>query len=123
LNGGFQDNLAEGKPNHWRCRAGARYLYVDEHGIVHYCSQMRGTPGVPLESYTRADVDREYATEKSCAPLCTIGCVQRVAQFDNWRSPQTVREGRAVRPSTVGAPAAAGVTPPVSAAPPRGELA
>jgi MoaA/NifB/PqqE/SkfB family radical SAM enzyme len=24
----FQDNLADGKPNTWRCRAGARYLYV-----------------------------------------------------------------------------------------------
>src|SRR5439155_20498666 len=24
----FQENLADGKPNDWRCRAGARYLYV-----------------------------------------------------------------------------------------------
>src|SRR5207249_10397028 len=26
----FQDNLVEGRPNEWRCRAGARYLYVCE---------------------------------------------------------------------------------------------
>src|SRR6476620_906973 len=26
----FQDNLADGKPNQWRCRAGARYLYICE---------------------------------------------------------------------------------------------
>ena len=46
----FQDNLADGKPNEWRCRAGARYLYICEDGLVHYCSQQRGYPGVPLES-------------------------------------------------------------------------
>jgi len=25
---GFQDNIAQGRPNQWRCRAGARYLYI-----------------------------------------------------------------------------------------------
>src|SRR6516164_2598890 len=35
----FQDNIAAGKPNDWRCRAGARYLYICEDGLVHYCSQ------------------------------------------------------------------------------------
>ena len=34
-----------GKPNEWRCRAGARYLYICEDGLVHYCSQQRGYPG------------------------------------------------------------------------------
>src|SRR6266850_384607 len=51
----FQSNLADGKPNEWRCRAGARYLYICEEGLVHYCSQQRGHPGVPLESYTSDD--------------------------------------------------------------------
>src|SRR5205809_5505713 len=32
----FQDNLADGNPNAWRCRAGARYLYICENGLVHY---------------------------------------------------------------------------------------
>jgi len=85
---GFQDRLAEGKPNTWRCRAGARYLYVDENGLVHYCSQQRGYPAVPLESYTVENIRREYLTEKSCAPYCTVTCVQLVALMDNWRSPQ-----------------------------------
>jgi MoaA/NifB/PqqE/SkfB family radical SAM enzyme len=88
VNALFQDNLAHGKPNDWSCRAGARYLYVDENGLVHYCSQMRGSPGIPLESYGAADIEREYFTKKSCAPYCTINCVQRVAVFDNWRAPQ-----------------------------------
>jgi MoaA/NifB/PqqE/SkfB family radical SAM enzyme len=86
--GWFQDNLAAGKPNNWRCRAGGRYLYICEDGLVHYCSQQRGTPGVPVEQYTKADVVREYNTEKWCAPLCTVACAHKVAILDNWRNPQ-----------------------------------
>lgn len=86
----FQDNLALGKPNNWRCRAGARYLYICENGLVHYCSQQRGYPAVPLESYTLQDVRREYYTKKSCAPFCTVACVHQVATFDNWRDPQYI---------------------------------
>jgi MoaA/NifB/PqqE/SkfB family radical SAM enzyme len=97
FNASFQDNLALGRPNEWSCRAGARYLYVDEHGTVHYCSQMQGAPGVSLEDYGRADIDREFVTKKACAPYCTINCVQRVGLFDNWRAPQTRPAGPAVR--------------------------
>src|ERR1700690_4184722 len=64
----FQDNIAQGRPNQWRCRAGARYLYICKNGLVHYCSQQRGYPGVPLAEYTREDLRREYLTEKGCAP-------------------------------------------------------
>ena len=53
---GFQDNLAAGKPNDWRCRAGARYFYVCENGLVHYCSQQRGFPAVPLRNFTTRDI-------------------------------------------------------------------
>src|ERR1022692_2320476 len=59
---GFQDNIAQGRPNQWRCRAGARYLYICENGLVHYCSQQRGYPGIPLEKYTVHDIRREYVT-------------------------------------------------------------
>ena len=92
---GFQDNLADGKPNEWRCRAGARYLYVCEEGLVHYCSQQRGHPGVPLSGYTVDDIRREFSTEKSCAPFCTVGCVHRVSTMDFWRSPQDILAGAA----------------------------
>jgi MoaA/NifB/PqqE/SkfB family radical SAM enzyme len=85
----FQDNLADGRPNDWRCRAGARYLYICEDGLVHYCSQQRGYPGVPLESYTIDDIRREFVTPKACAPYCTVGCVHRVSTMDFWRRPQT----------------------------------
>ena len=85
---GFQDNIALGRPNQWRCRAGARYLYICEDGLVHYCSQQRGYPAIPLEKYTLSDIRREFVTEKSCAPHCTVSCVHQVSIFDSWRAPQ-----------------------------------
>jgi MoaA/NifB/PqqE/SkfB family radical SAM enzyme len=81
----FQKNLANGDPNQWHCRAGARYLYVCEDGLVHWCSQQRGHPGIPLEQYGQEDLRREYHVEKACAPFCTVGCVHRVAQVDELR--------------------------------------
>lgn len=86
--GWFQDNLAKGLANDWRCRAGARYLYICEDGLVHYCSQQRGYPGIPLADYTMKDFEREYNAEKPCAPLCTVACSHKVSLLDNWRNPQ-----------------------------------
>ena len=86
----FQDNIAHGRPNSWRCRAGARYLYVCEDGLVHYCSQQRGYPAKPLEQYTVEDIRREYLTVKGCAPLCTVACAHYTSYMDFWRDPQTI---------------------------------
>src|ERR1700685_2040973 len=88
----FQDNIANGRENKWKCRAGARYLYVCEDGLVHYCSQQRGYPATPLEKYTVEDIRREFLTEKSCAPYCTVSCVHYVSYFDFWRGKQTIRQ-------------------------------
>jgi len=87
----FQDNIALGKPNNWKCRAGARYIYICEDGLVHYCSQQRGYPGTPLMQYTTDDIRREFLTEKGCAPHCTVSCVHQVSYMDFWRAPQTLR--------------------------------
>ncbi len=87
----FQRNLSRGKPNDWRCRAGSRYLYICEDGLVHYCSQQRGWPGIPLEEYTIEDVRREFYTQKPCAPRCTVSCVQQTSYIDHWRAPQTLK--------------------------------
>ncbi len=86
----FQDNIAKGVENDWKCRAGARYLYVCEEGLVHYCSQQRGYPAIPLERYTVADIRREFLTVKGCAPKCTIACVHYTSYMDFWRAPQTL---------------------------------
>ena len=81
----FHKNLARGLPNDWHCRAGSRYLYICEDGLVHYCSQQRGHPGIPLEKYGPEDIEREYHTVKGCAPYCTISCVQRGSMVDELR--------------------------------------
>jgi MoaA/NifB/PqqE/SkfB family radical SAM enzyme len=86
----FQRNIAAGRENDWRCRAGSRYLYICENGLVHYCSQQRGYPGIPLAEYSDERRYREYFTKKSCAPRCTVSCVHQVAVLDNWRNPQTI---------------------------------
>jgi MoaA/NifB/PqqE/SkfB family radical SAM enzyme len=100
----FQDAIADGRPNQWKCRAGARYLYICEDGLVHYCSQQRGYPATPLEEYTIEDLRREYLTEKACAPYCTVSCVHYVSYFDSWRGEQTIRaydSPRAAKPGLV----------------------
>ena len=91
----FQHNIAQGKENNWRCRAGSRYLYICEDGLVHYCSQQRGYPGIPLADYTDEQRHREFRTKKSCAPRCTVSCVHQIAVVDSWRAPQTLESGAA----------------------------
>lgn len=84
----FQKNLMHGQPNDWKCRAGARYLYVAEDGKVHWCSQQRGYPGIDLLDYTVEDIKREFHTEKSCSPTCTLSCVHQMSMFDRYRGAQ-----------------------------------
>jgi uncharacterized metal-binding protein len=38
--------------------------------------------------YTKADVKREFLTEKGCAPNCTMSCVHQISYIDFWRAPQ-----------------------------------
>lgn len=82
----FQDNISRGLPNKWHCRAGGRFLYVCEDGLVHYCSQRRGAPGILLESYTGEHLQREAALFKGCESFCTVSCVHQVAMLDEFRS-------------------------------------
>jgi MoaA/NifB/PqqE/SkfB family radical SAM enzyme len=100
----FHKNLALGQPNDWQCRAGSRYLYICEQGLVHYCSQQRGYPAIPLENYTQVDLDREYSTVKPCAPLCTVSCVHRVAMLDLMRNQPREALTRFFPPATPGGP-------------------
>ena len=81
----FQENIGRGLANDWHCRAGGRFLYICEDGLVHYCSQQRGHPGIPLENYTVDDIRREAGRPKACAPFCTISCVHQTAMLDEFR--------------------------------------
>lgn len=69
----------------YKCRAGSRYLYVDERGIVSWCSQTRDAFSKPLMEYTPEDLKREFYTYKGCQDKCTLGCVRSASQVDNWR--------------------------------------
>lgn len=90
INGTFQRALVEGRQKPWRCRAGARCFYVCEHGLVHYCAAQRGTPGIPLDLYTKDDIRRAYRTAKACSPWCSSNCVHQTSMADYWRAPQTL---------------------------------
>jgi len=96
----FQHNVARGKEHNWRCRSGSRYLYICEDGLVHWCSQQRGYPGIPLSQYTPEMRHREYSTKKFCAPRCTVSCVQQVGMLDNWRDPQNLSPMPMTPPAT-----------------------
>lgn len=81
----FQQNIVRGLPNDWHCRAGGRFLYICEDGLVHYCSQRRGAPAIPLRDYTAEHLRAEASRKKGCAPFCTISCVHQVAMLDSFR--------------------------------------
>ena len=83
---GWEREMLEKGVSPWKCRAGARYLYVDEFGEVSYCSQMRGDPGIALLDYSREDLIREWHLPKGCEDRCTIWCVRRASAIDEWRS-------------------------------------
>jgi MoaA/NifB/PqqE/SkfB family radical SAM enzyme len=97
----FQHNIAAGLENTWSCRAGSRYLYICEDGLVHYCSQQRGYPGIPLAEYTDEQRHREFFTKKACAPRCTVSCVHQISVMDRWRGPQTLESGTTSTPGTL----------------------
>jgi MoaA/NifB/PqqE/SkfB family radical SAM enzyme len=83
--------LLQGQRPEWQCRAGARFLYVDEFGKVQFCSAQRGRPGKPLSDYGTADMRAHGASHKGCEAGCSLLCVYRDSQVDN--APMTlVRE-------------------------------
>ncbi len=69
----------------FKCRAGSRYLYVDELGDVAWCSQTRDAFKKPLLEYTASDLRQQFYTHKPCASACTLGCVRTQSAYDEWR--------------------------------------
>jgi MoaA/NifB/PqqE/SkfB family radical SAM enzyme len=80
----------------FKCRAGSRYLYIDEFGSVNWCSQTRNIWSKPLATYSREDLREQFFTHKSCNDTCTLGCARSSSQLDGWR-PQFVPNGSPVR--------------------------
>ncbi len=69
----------------FKCRAGSRYLYIDEFGTVHWCSQTRGIFSKNLSDYTLDDLREQFYAPKFCNKTCTVGCVRTTSAFDQWR--------------------------------------
>jgi MoaA/NifB/PqqE/SkfB family radical SAM enzyme len=78
----------------FKCRAGSRYLYIDEFGNVNWCSQTRGIWSKPLTNYSREDLREQFHTHKPCHETCTLGCARSASQLDNWRAQGQRTEGR-----------------------------
>jgi len=70
----------------FKCRAGSRYLYVDEYGKVSWCSQTRRVWSKSLMDYTFADLREQFYQYKPCHATCTLGCARSASQLDNWRA-------------------------------------
>jgi len=79
---GYRAKLLRGEPAPFKCRAGCSYLYIDEWGIVRWCSQQRQHLGVPLIEYSRDHLKQQFYTRKPCSDRCTLGCA-RTASADH----------------------------------------
>jgi hypothetical protein len=82
---GYRKRLVRDGAAPFKCRAGSRYLYVDEFGNVNWCSQTRAVWSKPLVEYAPEDLREQFFTYKSCNPSCTLGCARSASQLDNWR--------------------------------------
>lgn len=83
---GWEDKMIRKQAAPFKCRAGARYLYVDEFGAVSYCSQRRNDPGTQILDYTKEQLRFAFESPKGCEAACTIACVRRASAFDEFRS-------------------------------------
>ncbi len=69
----------------FKCRAGSRYLYVDEFGLANWCSQTRDYFHKDLMEYTQQDLKEQFYSNKFCQDRCTLGCVRSASSYDGWR--------------------------------------
>jgi hypothetical protein len=91
----------------FKCRAGSRYLYVDEFGRVSWCAQTRGGFSRDLTDYGLEDLKTQFHTVKDCSARCTLGCARTASAPDRWRS-----QGPAFRPLPSVSPASPPSSPP-----------
>ena len=78
----YRERLLRGDSAPFACRSGSRYLYIDEHGMVRWCSQQAEDFGKPLADYTHDDLRQQFFTFKDCNEHCTIGCARSCSSVD-----------------------------------------
>ena len=81
----YRERLIRDGTAPYKCRAGSRYLYIDEFGNVNWCSQTRGVWSKPLKDYGLNDLREQFHRHKTCHATCTLGCVRSASQLDGWR--------------------------------------
>jgi MoaA/NifB/PqqE/SkfB family radical SAM enzyme len=81
----YRERLVDAGRAPFKCRAGSRYLYIDEYGKVNWCSQTRTIWSKDLMSYTQEDLREQFYRYKPCHATCTLGCARAASQLDNWR--------------------------------------
>jgi len=85
LHDNFQLPLSRGEEVEWKCRSGARYFHVDEHGLVHLCQPRAGLPGKPLADYGVQDIRTYFNREKPCSARCPHAYAHIGSRMDSWR--------------------------------------
>ncbi len=83
LDQAYGKQLLEGQRPEWQCRAGSRFLYVDEFGKAQFCSAQRGRLDKPIVEYTRDDLRAYGRLPKGCEEGCALLCVYRASVFEN----------------------------------------
>ncbi len=79
----YGKELLQGNKPQWKCRSGSRYLYIDEFGLVQYCSSQRNRLNKPLTEYTLDDLKQQSQQYKGCEEGCSLFCVYRDSMVDN----------------------------------------
>jgi MoaA/NifB/PqqE/SkfB family radical SAM enzyme len=75
--------LLRGERPQWTCRAGSRYLYVDEGGRVQLCPTQRGRIDKPVVDYSVADLRAHDSSPKGCEAGCAVMCAYRPSAIVN----------------------------------------
>ncbi|MFQ5504642.1 MAG: radical SAM protein, partial [Planctomycetota bacterium] len=81
----YRDRLIDEGRAVFKCRSGARYLYVDEFGSVQWCAGQRGVFARDLLTYGYEDLRAQFHTAKPCNATCTVGCARTTSAYDGWR--------------------------------------
>jgi MoaA/NifB/PqqE/SkfB family radical SAM enzyme len=81
----YTDKLLSGETAPFKCRGGSRYLYIDEFGFVHYCSQKMDLYKKDIMELDLNELRTNFYTKHPCSDYCTIGCARNSSSLDEWR--------------------------------------
>jgi MoaA/NifB/PqqE/SkfB family radical SAM enzyme len=70
----------------FKCRAGSRYLYINEFGNACWCSSTQNRFHKQLEDYTPEDLKAQFYRRKGCEDFCTLGCVRNCSSLGRYRA-------------------------------------